>query len=76
MITLEQAKEIARGVDPEAELEGEFPKGFLFSRPTEVLIIGDPGFAVAREDGRVLHGITAREFLYELNGIPLTEEDE
>ncbi len=74
-ITKEQAYEIAKRVDSEATVVVEYPKGWHFSRKYDEVVIGDPGFAVSREDGRVLHGFGANIFLFELDITPLGDCD-
>lgn len=65
-ISRERAIRIASMVDAKAKLVEEFPKGYLFMRDEDAYSVSDPGFAVAKKDGKVLHGFAAREFLYEM----------
>ena len=68
MIDLEMAMEIARSVDPKADIVTEYKRGWHFIRKEEIEYLSDPGFAVSREDGRVLFGFAANCFLFELQG--------
>ena len=64
MLTKEQIVNIAKQVDPLADIVSEFPKGLHFMRESEMMSLSDPGFAVSREDGRVYSGFSAQVFLF------------
>ena len=64
MLTKEQIVNIAKQVDPLADIISEFPNGLHFMRESEMLSSSDPGFAVSREDGRIYSGFAAQVFLF------------
>ena len=72
MLSKEEIVNIAKQVDPLADLVSEYPKGIHFMRESELFSSSDPGFAVSREDGRVYSGFSAQVFLfgdsYEISG--------
>lgn len=74
-VSRERAIRIASMVDARAKLIEEFPKGYLFMKEEDTYSESDPGFAVAKKDGKVLHGFAAREFLYEMT-FDSSEENE
>lgn len=64
MLSKEEMFQIAKQVDPLADLVSEFPKGYHFMRESELFSGADPGFAVSREDGRIYSGFAAQVFLF------------
>ena len=66
MIDREKAMEIARSVDPKADIVTEHKKGWHFIRKEEMEDLSDPGFAISREDGKVLFGFASNCFLFEM----------
>ena len=65
MITLEEAKNIARKVYKGADSYSEYERGYHFFRKADDLfMISDPGIAISKKDGRIYVGYAAREFLH------------
>lgn len=60
---------------PKVDMVSEFPKGWHFMRKEDEYSISDPGFAIARADGKVLHGIDANLSLHEIELDKNTEDD-
>ena len=61
--TLDEAWKIAKKVDPQVDKVIEFSNGWHFMRKSDEFSMNDAGFAVAKADGRVYHGIAAHEYL-------------
>ena len=73
-ISKDRAVRIAAMVDSKATLVSEYPKGYLFMRKEDQYSDSDPGFAVTKKDGKVLHGFAAREYLYDLSTDSIEEQ--
>ncbi len=65
MLTKEEILQIAKRVDPKADVVTEFPKGYHFLRKEDTFSISDPGFAVSKEDGKIYRGFSAHVFLHD-----------
>ena len=63
MLTKEEILQIAKQVDPKADVISVYPKGYHFMRKEDEYKVSDPGFAVSKEDGRVYMGFSSRIFL-------------
>ena len=63
VIDLAKAWEIARKVDPNVDKVTEFANGYHFMCKSDEESDIDPGFAVAKSDGKIYHGFAAHEFL-------------
>lgn len=58
-----KALQIAKQTDGSVNHFNEYKNGYFFINDSEMESISDPGFAVAKKDGKVYHGIAAHEFL-------------
>lgn len=67
-----KAVQIAKKTDATVNHYSEYQNGYFFINRSEMGNISDPGFAVAKKDGKVHFGFAAHEFL---EGDPIREGD-
>ena len=62
-IDFAKAVQIAKETDTAVNHYSEYKNGYFFINRSEMEDISDPGFAVAKKDGKVYFGLAAHEFL-------------
>lgn len=62
-INFAKAVQIAKKTDTAVNHYSEYKNGYFFINRSEMEDISDPGFAVAKKDGKVYCGFAAHEFL-------------